>query len=61
MVSDAKLTDFELYDVTQDIGESNNLAESYPELLEEMSRRLEENYRELVTTSHVWEPVESNQ
>jgi arylsulfatase A len=53
-VRDAKLTDLEIYDVTVDIDESENLAKQNAPLANEMRAKLEKAYRELVTTSHVW-------
>ena len=54
LVRDAKLTDLEIYDVTTDIDESENLAKGNASLANEMQAKLERAYRELVTTSHVW-------
>ncbi len=51
---EAALTDIEIYDVTQDINESKNLAEENLGLANEMKQKLERAFRELVTTSHVW-------
>ena len=53
----AALTDFEIYDLTSDTGESKNLAETRPDLTKRLSEKLESHYRELVSTSHVWTPV----
>ncbi len=55
LVRDASLTDIEIYDLTTDIHEDKNLADSQPELAKELQTKLETHYRELVTNSHVWE------
>ncbi len=55
LVRDASLTDLEVYDITTDIHEDNDLASSQPELAKELQAKLETHYRELVTNSHVWE------
>ena len=55
LVRDATLTDIEIYDVTADIHEDANLANSRPELAKALHAKLERNYRELVSNSHVWD------
>lgn len=50
----ARLTDFELYRLTEDIGESRDLSAKEPEKLAELRARLESLYRDLVNTMHVW-------
>lgn len=55
-VRDAELTDVEVYDVTTDIGETNDLAKSDPKLASMMKQRISAAYRELVAGSHVWKP-----
>lgn len=50
----ATLTDFELYDMSADIGEVRNLASSRPEKLAELSRKLTQGYQELLHDSYVW-------
>lgn len=54
LVMHAKLTDFEIYDISDDVGELSNLANSRPDLRERFAARLEKHYRELVSSSHVW-------
>ena len=56
-VRDAPLTDLEIYDVTSDIQEQTNLADRRPELAKELGAKLDSHYRQLVETSHVWEPA----
>jgi arylsulfatase A len=55
LVRDAKLTDVEVYEITNDINESKDLADSMPDLAKSLTEKLERAYRELVTTSHVWQ------
>jgi arylsulfatase A len=55
IVKDAKLTDFEIYDIAVDIYEKSNVAESRPDLTRELGAKLDAHYRELMTASHVWE------
>jgi arylsulfatase A len=53
-VKAAKLIDFEIYKIIDDVGESENLAATMPEKLAELAQRLKANYQELVDGSHVW-------
>jgi arylsulfatase A len=53
-VKEAELTDFELYDMNEDIGEAENVAEKYPEVLEDMKELLGAEYAALLEDSHVW-------
>lgn len=53
-VKSAKLTDFELYDVTTDIAESKDLAEQ-SDSFEEVRSAMQKAYQELVSSSHVWQ------
>lgn len=53
-IKSATLTDVEIYDVSDDIGEATNLAPSRPELAKKMLGKLESAYQELVQNSHVW-------
>lgn len=50
----ATLSDFQIFKITDDIGESNDLSASRPEKLSELKQRLRTHYRELVNDSHVW-------
>ncbi len=52
----AKLTDIEIYKVTVDISEKNNLAGENPEELKQLKTLLESTYAELIGDSPVWEP-----
>jgi arylsulfatase A len=53
-VRTAKLTDFELYRVTEDIGEEQNIIESHPEEAKALKQKLEAIYADLARTSHYW-------
>ena len=52
----AQLTDFEIYNMTSDIGESTNLFASDSSTAGRLSKKLDTLYRELVSNSHVWTP-----
>jgi arylsulfatase A len=53
-VRNAELTDFSLYDLDADLGEHNDLAATHPELLSELSLKMQSIYVELVNSMHVW-------
>jgi arylsulfatase A len=50
----ATLSDFQIFDLSQDIDESNNLTETNPSKLKELQKIMEMHYRELVNDSYVW-------
>ena len=50
----AQLSDFQIFDLSQDIDESNNLAQSNPSKLKELQKTMKIHYRELVNDSHAW-------
>ncbi len=50
----AKLTDFSLYRVTDDIGEARDVSATEPAKLRELSAKMETLYREVTATMHVW-------
>ena len=54
IVKNAKLTDIEIYDLALDFGEQFNLAPARPTLAKQLADKLDEEYRELVSNSHVW-------
>lgn len=60
LLMESKLSDWELYDATKDIGEKNNLVESSPDTAKELSAKLDVQYRKLLDESHVWKPVISS-
>ena len=53
-VKAAELSDFQIFKITEDVGESNDLSSSNPEKLAELKQRLKTHYQELVNDSHVW-------
>jgi arylsulfatase A len=53
-IKGATLSDFQVFDLSSDIDESEDLSSSHPEKLAELKQRLETHYRELVDGSHVW-------
>ena len=53
-VTNAELTDIEIYNLSNDMDESKNVSSQNPSVTKELSEKLEKHYRELVTTSHVW-------
>lgn len=55
LLQTAELTDFEIYDMTQDTSESQNLASSQGTPTKLLKDLLRANYRELVDHSHAWE------
>jgi len=50
----ATLSDFQLFNVVEDISESNDLAASHADKLAEMTQQLRFHYQELLSGSHVW-------
>jgi arylsulfatase A len=54
-VKAATLSDFQIFNISDDIGESQDLSASHPEKLSELKQRLTIHYRELVNDSHVWD------
>jgi arylsulfatase A len=50
----ATLTDFELYHVTEDIGEDQNVIEQHPQEAARLKQKLEAIYKDLAETSHYW-------
>ncbi|KXX71184.1 arylsulfatase [Flammeovirga sp. SJP92] len=54
LVKSAKLTNFELYDIKNDLGETNNLASSKPKVLKKMKKVMEEEYQLLLEESFIW-------
>ncbi|SVD40726.1 uncharacterized protein METZ01_LOCUS393580, partial [marine metagenome] len=53
-VKGAGLSEFQIFDLSQDIGESRDLSQENPNKLAELKKRLETHYKELVNGSHVW-------
>ncbi len=53
-IKEAKLADFELYNLREDIGETTDLSEKRPDRLQSMSKKLRELYREVRFEGPVW-------
>ena len=53
-IKGASLSDFQIFDLSKDIGEKKDLAKANPQKLAELKQRLEAHYKELVDGSHVW-------
>lgn len=54
LIKNAALTDFVMYNLKNDIGETKDLSVSRPEIFNEMKASLEVEYQELLKGSHVW-------
>ena len=50
----ATLSNFQIFDLSQDIGESKNMTEMNPSKFEELKKTMETHYLELVKDSYVW-------
>jgi len=50
----AALTDFSLYRLTEDLGETQDLSAQQPDTLNQLSTKLQTLYRHLTATMHVW-------
>ena len=53
-IKGATLSDFQMFDLSKDIGEIEDLSRSHPEKLIKLKQRLETHYKELVNGSYVW-------
>ena len=53
-VKNARISDIEIYKISEDIGESKKLNEKFPEKLTELKKKLESEYAKLLNDSHVW-------
>lgn len=54
LVKNAKLVDFVLFNLKNDISESEDLSASEPEVFKEMKRAFEVEYKKLLDESYVW-------
>ena len=54
-VKAAKLSDFQLFKVSSDLGESDDLSEEEPSKLAELEKLLQKEYALLLEDSHVWD------
>ena len=53
-VKAAVLSDFQIFKITEDIDESNDLTASMPDKAAELTARLTDGYTELLEGSHIW-------
>ena len=54
-VKAAVLSDFQIFKITEDIEESNDLTASMPDKAAELTARLTDGYTELLEGSHIWD------
>ena len=54
LAKQAHLVDCELYNMNEDIAEAENVAEKYPEKLDEIKKILKSEYNNLLEGSHIW-------
>ncbi|MDB2686587.1 sulfatase-like hydrolase/transferase [Mariniblastus sp.] len=54
-VKAAELSDFQIFKISSDVGESEDLSESMPAKFTELSDKLMLSYKELLDGSHIWE------
>ena len=50
----AVLSDFQIFKITEDVGESEDLSTSMPKKLAELTEKLKQSYQELLDDSHTW-------
>lgn len=55
LVKNAVLTDFVLYNLRQDLAETQDLSRKHPEVLERLKKELQQEYTALLNDSHIWE------
>ena len=54
VVKAAVLSDFQIFKISEDVGESKDLSASMPEKLAELTEKLKLSYHELLDDSHIW-------
>lgn len=54
-VKAAKLSDFQIFKITDDINESKDFSASMPDKLAELTQQLKAQYQELLDGSHIWD------
>lgn len=54
LLQEAELTDFVLYNLRDDLAETEDVADKYPEVYESLKRLLQSEYAELLADSHIW-------
>ena len=55
LLKEAKLGDFELYKISKDINEMNNLAQKNPKELDALTKKLQSIYRDMVQDAKAWQ------
>ncbi|OVE73503.1 arylsulfatase [bacterium B17] len=50
----AELVDIQIFKITDDVGESKDLSLEEPKKLAELTRKIKENYQDILDDSHVW-------
>jgi len=53
-IKNAPLVDFELYNISEDIGQSNNLATAEPKRFNAMKRKMIQLHKEIIAEGHTW-------
>lgn len=54
LVKEAKMVDFELYSMKNDMGETNDVAQQYPEVFHQMVKEFKAEYAALLKDSYIW-------
>ena len=54
LVKNAELSDFVLYNLKEDVQESQDVSKKHPEVFEQMKIQLRQEYQELLNDSHIW-------
>lgn len=54
LLKQAELTDYVLYNLKNDIGETEDISSNHPEIFEKMKKQLITEYEELLGDSHIW-------
>jgi len=53
-IKKSTLVDFELYNISKDIGQNNNLATSQPKRFNAMKKKMIQLHEEIITEGHTW-------
>ena len=54
LVKEAKMVDFELYNMKSDMSETEDVAQKYPEVFKNMKKKFKSEYAALLNESHIW-------
>ena len=54
LVKESKLSDFQLYNLREDVGESEEVSIIFPEVFEKIKKQLSIEYANLLEDSHIW-------